>query len=93
MESEQNGRDEIEIGAYPVPFGESLSITIRGIVKAGATLQLLNHVGRPVRVVSLPVASWTLRFASATSTTCAPDSTPSACINGDTVVSKRILKG
>ena len=53
VESEQNGRDEIEIGAYPVPFGESLSITIRGIVQEGATLQLLNHQGRPVRVVSL----------------------------------------
>ena len=53
VQSDNDGRDALEIGAYPVPFGESLSITIRGVVKAGATLQLLNHVGMPERVISL----------------------------------------
>lgn len=93
VESEQNGRDEIEIGAYPVPFGESLSITIRGIVQEGATLQLLNHQGRPVRVVSLAGGKLDAPVRFRDLDNLRPGLYTIRLHNGDTVVSKRILKG
>ena len=88
-----NGRDEIEIGAYPVPFGESLSITIRGIVQEGAALQLLNHQGRPVRVVSLAGGKLDAPVRFRELHNLRPGLYTIRLHNGDTVVSKRILKG
>ena len=88
-----DGRDEIEIGAYPVPFGESLSITIRGIVQEGAALQLLNHQGRPVRVVSLAGGKLDAPVRFRELHNLRPGLYTIRLHNGDTVVSKRILKG
>ena len=88
-----NGRDEIEIGAYPVPFGESLSITIRGIVQEGAALQLLNHQGRPVRVVSLAGGKLDAPVRFRDLHNLRPGLYTIRLHNGNTVVSKRILKG
>lgn len=88
-----SGRDEIEIGAYPVPFGESLSITIRGIVQEGAALQLLNHQGRPVRVVSLAGGKLDAPIRFRDLNNLRPGLYTIRLHTGDTVVSKRILKG
>ena len=46
-------RDAVEIGAYPNPFGESLSVNIRGVLEEGALLQILDHQGMPVKAISL----------------------------------------
>ena len=77
--SDDDGRDKIELGAYPVPFGESLSITVRGTVADGALLQLLDHQGMPVQAISLKGGQQKLRSASATCPTCAQACTRFAC--------------
>ena len=93
VQAENDGRDELEIGAYPVPFGESLSITIRGVVKAGATLQLLNHVGMPERVISLAGGQLDAPIRFTDLDTLRPGLYTIRLINGDKAFSKRILKG
>ena len=93
VQSDNDGRDALEIGAYPVPFGESLSITIRGVVRAGATLQLLNHVGMPERVISLAGGQLDAPIRFTDLDQLRPGLYTIRLINGDKVFSKRILKG
>lgn len=93
VEAEHEGRDKVEIGAYPVPFGQSLSITIRGVVKAGATLQLLNHQGMPLHVVSLAGGKLDAPIRFRDLGHLRPGLYTIRLHNGDNVVSKRILKG
>lgn len=89
----QDEREDLEIGAYPVPFGESLSITIRGSVKAGATLQLLNHQGMTERVMTLAGGQLQAPIRFTDLDTLRPGLYTIRLINGDKVFSKRILKG
>jgi hypothetical protein len=87
-----DGRDEIQLGAYPVPFAESLSVSIRGIVKAGATLQLLNHQGMSVRMVSLAGGKLDAPVRFTDLNNLRPGLYTLRLVNGDRVISKRILK-
>lgn len=91
--AQNEGRDDVEIGAYPVPFGQSLSITIRGVVKAGATLQLLNHQGMPVQVISLAGGKLDSPIRFRDLGHLRPGLYTIRLHNGDKVISKRILKG
>jgi len=90
--SPHEGRDDLEIGAYPVPFGHSLSITVRGIIKEGAVLQLLNHQGMPVRVISLAGGQLEAPIRFRDLDNLRPGLYTIRIHNGDTVVSKRIVK-
>ena len=51
--SDDDGRDKIELGAYPVPFGESLSITVRGTVADAPSCSCWITWGMPVQAISL----------------------------------------
>jgi hypothetical protein len=52
-QSVDDGRDALEISAYPNPFGESLSVQVRGTLLDGALLQVLDHQGMPVKTLGL----------------------------------------
>ena len=88
-----DGRDEIVLGAYPVPFAENLSVAIRGIVKAGATLELLNHQGMPVRMVSFAGGKLDAPVRFSDLNNLRPGLYTLRLVSGDRVISKRILKG
>lgn len=93
VQATHEGRQDIEIGAYPVPFGETLSITVRGILAQGAFLQLLDHQGMPIQTVSFPggKVDAPIRFGNLNSLR--PGLYTVRLVSGDTVVAKRILKG
>ena len=48
-----DGRIALALSAYPIPFGDALSVKVRGTLKEGALLQVLDHVGMPVKTISL----------------------------------------
>lgn len=93
VQATHEGREDIEIGAYPVPFGETLSITVRGILTQGAFLQLLDHQGMPIQTVSFPggKVDAPIRFGNLNSLR--PGLYTVRLVSGDAVVAKRILKG
>jgi hypothetical protein len=91
--SEDDGRAAIELGAYPVPFGETLTVTIRGAVADGALLQLLDHQGMPMQTLSLKggTVDSPIRFGDLGNLR--PGLYTVRLLSGKTVVAKRILKG
>lgn len=91
--SDDDGRAKIELGAYPVPFGESLSITVRGTVADGALLQLLDHQGMPVKAISLTGGQQDAPIRFTDLSNLRPGLYTARLLSGRTVVSKRILKG
>jgi hypothetical protein len=48
-----DGRIALSLTAYPIPFGDALSVKVRGTVKEGARLQVLNRQGMPVKTITL----------------------------------------
>ena len=48
-----DGRISLSLTAYPIPFGDALSVKVRGTVKEGARLQVLNRQGMPVKTITL----------------------------------------
>ena len=91
--SDDDGRDKIELGAYPVPFGESLSITVRGTVADGALLQILDHQGMPVQAISLKGGQQETPIRFNDLSNLRPGLYTVRLLSGRTVASKRILKG
>ncbi|GEM_PF-1049934 len=48
-----DGRVALALSAYPIPFGDALSVKVKGAVKEGALLQVLDHQGAPLKSVTL----------------------------------------
>ncbi|RPG81044.1 MAG: T9SS C-terminal target domain-containing protein [Crocinitomicaceae bacterium TMED114] len=91
--SDDDGRNRIELGAYPVPFDERLSITVRGTVADGALLQLLDHQGMPVEAISLTGGKQNAPIRFNNLSNLRPGLYTVRLLSGRTVASKRILKG
>ncbi len=91
--SDDDGRDRIELGAYPVPFSDGLSITVRGTVADGALLQLLDQQGMPVEAISLTGGKQEAPIRFDNLSNLRPGLYTVRLLSGRTVASKRILKG
>ena len=48
-----DGREALALSAYPIPFGDALSVKVRGAVQEGARLQVLDHQGMPIKSITL----------------------------------------
>lgn len=93
VQATTEGRDDIQVGIYPVPFGNVLNVSIRGALVEGALLQLLDHQGKPLQQRYLAGGSLDKPLRLNDLSSLRPGLYTIRLVSGDHVVTKRILKG
>ena len=93
VQATTEGRDDIQVGIYPVPFGDVLNVSIRGALVEGALLQLLDHQGKPLQQRYLAGGSLDKPLRLNDLSSLRPGLYTIRLVSGDHVVTKRILKG
>lgn len=93
VEATTDGRDDIILGTYPVPFGGVLNVAIRGTVAHGAVLQLLDAQGMPVEKRYLSAGSINKPIRLNELDYLRPGLYTIRLVSGENVITKRILKG